>query len=246
LGGAAPVLAAIISYIGSQEERKARESGWANNPIAGGINSAATAGVGQSLGLLDQIQQGGGFGSFSNEQLMSDLPQLVNNLGPYYATAQGPAGPIRASDALTGMFGRQGLGGTDQYTANEQRAQQGVMGVVNELLNRGVSYEQLGQLPISNAFSNLTMDMYNPLNDLYAANATRYNAAAQPLLQSVATSNRQMLDPQEAMNMAAQGLNPATFGYTQDASGNWYSQPRIATGNPNGDFFALHGRCQVE
>ncbi|HXJ75537.1 MAG TPA: hypothetical protein VNM37_21960, partial [Candidatus Dormibacteraeota bacterium] len=244
-GAAAPIIAGIVSYLGAMEEKRAREAGYANNPIAGALNSAATQGVGQDLGLLDQIKQGGGFGAVPTDQLEQMLPQLVNQLGPYFSTAQGPKGPIRASDALTGMFGRPGLGGTEQYTQNENQAQQGVMDLVNELMGRGVTYEQLGQLPVSGNFVQQTMDMYNPLQDLYAGRKAEYDTAASPLLQSARQGAQQMLDPQEAMHMAAQGLNPATFGWQQDAQGNWVTSGLYNNATPENLFAAAQGSAPL-
>jgi hypothetical protein len=233
---AAPIIAAITSYIGNQEEMNARNAGYVNNPIKGGLYSAATQGVGRDLGLLDQIQQQGGLGNVGTQQLEQVLPGLLNNLMPYYATAQGGLGPIRASDTLTGGHGlvggtsAPGLGGADEYTAKFGQAQQGLYDVINTLMGRGVSYEQLGQLPgFSPDWSQRTLDVYNPLQDLYAGRKSEYDTQAQNLMQRFTASNRQLLDPQEAEHMASQGLNPATFGYTQDASGNWYSPPQVDT-----------------
>ena len=45
--------------------------------------------------------------------------------------------------------GSPGLQSVDEYTRNYQNAQSGIVGLVNELMKRGVTYEQLGQLPVS-------------------------------------------------------------------------------------------------
>jgi hypothetical protein len=179
------VIQGLTDYFSNEQETQARRSGYANNPIAGGLYSQATQGVGQDLNALNALQQQGGIAGATTAQLEQLLPGLINQLGPYFATAQGPAGPVRASDTVSGLFGRKGIGGATQYTANEAQAQQGVMDIVNTLLGRGVSYEELGQLPVSQAFTNSTMDMYNPLQELYAGRQAEYNAAAQPLLQSL-------------------------------------------------------------
>jgi hypothetical protein len=64
---------------------------------------------------------------------------------------QGGRGVVRASDS----------GGTHDpatYTANFNRAQSGLVRVVNELLWRGVSYEQLGALPVSGDWAMKSLD----------------------------------------------------------------------------------------
>jgi hypothetical protein len=73
---------------------------------------------------------------------------------PYHATTQGGRGVVRASDSA----GAGGAHDPATYTANFNRAQSGLVRVVNELLWRGVSYEQLGALPVSGDWAMESLD----------------------------------------------------------------------------------------
>ncbi|HXE88966.1 MAG TPA: hypothetical protein VN524_19430, partial [Hyphomicrobiaceae bacterium] len=249
---AAPIIAGITSYLSNSEEAKARNAGYTNNPIKGALYSNATAGVGGAQSILDALAGQGGIDQVSTADLEQILPSLTNLLMPYYATAEGGHGPIRASDTLTGGHGSviagntpPGLGGADQYTGNFTTAQSGLTDVVNALLKRGVSYEDLGKLPASGDWVQQTLDVNNPLQALYAARAPEYDAAAAPLLASARTAARQTLDPQEAMHMAAEGLNPATFGYSQDPQGNWGTSGLYNTATPANLFEAAQGSAPL-
>lgn len=195
LAGYIPVVGMVISgltdYFANQEAYQARASGAVNNPIRGALSSAATAGVGSDLGLLQQIQQAGGAGALPLDQLEAALPRLINQLGPSFATAQGGIGPIRASETATGT------GQAGQYTANLQQAEQGVGDILSNLLSRGVTYEQLGQLPVSQDWAQSTLDLNNPLGQLFQAGNWATNPQTQALLQS-----------------AQQGLPSLSYGLT--------------------------------
>src|SRR6185295_200608 len=93
-----------------------------------------------------------------------------------------------ASDTLTGgsgmtaSTGAKGLGGADQYSQNFAKSQQGLLAVVNELMKRGVPYSELGQLPISGDWAQSSLDMADPLQQLYAANAGKYDTKGNQIL----------------------------------------------------------------
>lgn len=181
----AVVAVILTSAISSSEEMKMRASGWWNNPIKGQLYSAATEGVQTANTILDNIDTVG-IQNISTEDLASALPTIVDSLKAYYATAQGGRGPIRASDTLTGGSGMtadsgaKGLGGTEQYTANAVRAQNRLSDVIKELMQRGVTYEQLGQLPVSGNYSLQSMDMGNTPSQMLLAspNLSRYESEA--------------------------------------------------------------------
>ncbi len=212
--GATPVvgtvMAAITSYLNNMEAQQAKNSGWLNNPIKGALSSSATAGVGNAQQILDQITVQG-LGTMPTEALLASVAPITNALLPYYATAQGGRGAIKASDTFTGGTGPAAstpLGGAEQYTANFTRAQQGLTGVVQELLKRGVSYEQLGATPVTNDWGQQTMDLANPLMDFY--NRGNYSGEGSRLLNPV--SAPQVADPSTidytAMDTWGNPLNP--------------------------------------
>lgn len=181
LGVAAIVVVAIVSYISAQEEHNARVSGWWNNPIKGQLYSSATAGVKTANDMLDQIDQAG-IQNVPTDSLMGALPTLANSLQNYYATGQGGKGPIRASDTVTGTLGQSGYTGDgmspEKYTGDFTRAQQRMEAIVDELLKRGVSYEQLGQLSLDFNPAFQSLDMSNPWEKYYSANANQWDTEA--------------------------------------------------------------------
>jgi len=94
-------------------------------------------------------------------------------------------GVIRASDTVTGLGGKPYTGdgaSPAQYTQNFTNAQDKMVAAVNELLRRGATYEELGQLPISNNWALNSLDASNPLQALYQGNAAKYDAEGQGLL----------------------------------------------------------------
>jgi hypothetical protein len=194
-GGLALPIAAftqmLTAAITQAEERNARASGWWNNPIKGGLYSGATSGVERAQGISDALSgTPGGIAGMSTDMLLRALPDMTNSLAPYYRTAQGGLGAIRASDTVTGGTGDMrnqpytGDGASpEQYTANFTRAQTGMTDLVKTLLGRGVSYEQLGQLPVTGDWADGSMDMANPLQDFYTRGNVggKYDAEAAQL-----------------------------------------------------------------
>lgn len=153
LGVAAVVVAAVTSWISANEESEARRSGWWNNPIAGQLYSSATAGVGSANKMLDRIDAAG-ISTIPTDTLMQGLPSIVDSLMPYYATAQGGAGALKAS----GTAGSPGAQSEAEYTANFTKARDRMEDIVDELLRRGVTWEQLGKLPVSYDWSLESLD----------------------------------------------------------------------------------------
>jgi hypothetical protein len=56
----------------------------------------------------------------------------------------------------------------DQYTQNFTNARQGVTGLVNELLRRGVPYEAIGQIPVTGDWTQQTLDAGNRPEEMLA------------------------------------------------------------------------------
>jgi len=187
LGAAAVPIAALTGWFSQNEEANARNSGWWNNPIKGQLYSNATAGVERANQIGSAITDAGGFPALSTDQLMQTLSPYMNAIRPYYETAQGGSGALRASDTVTGGSGGMKnqpytAGGTtspEQYVANFTRAQTGVTGLVQELLNRGVSYETLGELPMQ-SWEDPSLDLSNPLWDLMRSQGPPLAPGADP------------------------------------------------------------------
>jgi len=174
----APLIMALVSYLGAAEESHARHSGWWNNPIKGALYSNATAGVKGANDVLDQLAQTGGITKASTSDLEAAVTPLANLLLPYYGTGQGGARAIRASESA----GSPGTQSKAEYTGNFDQAQQGLVDVVNELLKRGVSYEDLGKLPVSGDWTQQTLDLNDPLRTLYAGNAAKFDPEGSQIL----------------------------------------------------------------
>lgn len=201
----------ITDTLSESERERIQNAGFVNNPIKGALYSGATAGVGAANKAFEPFA--GNLQGADTNALMQALTQGTNSLMPYYATATGGRGAIRASDTLTGGHGTtsdKALPGGDvnAYTQNAQKAQQSIMDTVNELMKRGVSYEQLGQLPVNGNWTNETLDANNPLNALYAANAAKYDPEGQQFL-----------------NSALQRTAPQQYFNAQGEGGNWETLP---------------------
>ena len=168
----AAIIQAVMDTIAQQDRERVANAGFTNNPIKGALYSASTEGVGKSQAALDAL--GSDYTGKDTWDLAQTLGTSLDSLLPYFATAQGGRGAIKASDSITGA-------GTDwsakantseqtpeQYTANFTQAQSGVSNLVKELLARGVPYEALGQLPISGDWSGESLDAGNRPQDMLA------------------------------------------------------------------------------
>jgi hypothetical protein len=184
---ALPVAAVVVfvtEVIANMERERIMDAGFTNNPIKGALYSASTEGLANANALLGSL--GGNLQGADTFDLANVITGGMNNLMPYFATAQGGRGPIRASDTLTGGHGSsksEPLPGGDlgAYQKSFEHASQGLAQVVNELLRRGVTYEQLGQLPVSQDWATQTLDAGNRPEDMYAMGGGRYDAEAAQL-----------------------------------------------------------------
>ncbi len=180
-GAAAPIIQAITGWLEESEAMKARESGWWNNPIKGELYSGATSGVADATSRFQAVSGGqGGLQGAPTDALVAALGGGMNSLIPYYQTKQGGVGAIRASDTVTGTLGQSGYTGDgmspEKYTQNFADAQQGMVGIVQELLNRGMTYEQLGKLPISGDWVQQGLDANQDyVNQSYQRDAGKYD-----------------------------------------------------------------------
>ena len=122
------------------------------NRVSAPLPNTSLTEVFADLGLAIQIFAGlGNLETVSTGTLLAAATAGSNALLPYYATAQGGRGVVRASDSA-------GTHDPAMYTANFNRAQSGLVRVVDELLRRGVSYEQLGALPVSGDWAMESLD----------------------------------------------------------------------------------------
>ena len=160
----AAVVQAITDSIAQMERERVANAGFTNNPIKGALYSSATDNMAKVNTLLGEIDARGGAAGLSTAEIADALVSASNGLMPYYATAQGGRGAIKASDTITGA-------GTDwaakpyeggqtpaEYTKNAEQAKEGIGALVQELLNRGVTYEQIGQLPVAGDWAQQTLD----------------------------------------------------------------------------------------
>ena len=168
----AAVIQAVMDTIAQQDRERVANAGFTNNPIKGALYSASTEGVGKSQAALDAL--GSDYTGKDTWDLAQTLGTSLDNLLPYFATAQGGRGAIKASDTITGAgsdwAAKPYTGGLppEQYTQNFTNAQSGVSNLVKELLARGVPYEALGQLPISGDWSGESLDAGNRPQDMLA------------------------------------------------------------------------------
>jgi hypothetical protein len=117
----------------------------------GALNPAATAGVDRANQIFASL---GNLETANTGTLLAAATAGSNALLPYYTTAQGRRGVVRASDST-------GAGGTQspaEHTANAERAKANLADVVSQLLRRGVTYEQLGRLPVSGDWAMESLD----------------------------------------------------------------------------------------
>ena len=241
---ALPVAALVIiaTDIASwSEERNNRSSGWWNNPIAGNLSSAMTSGIKQSNDLLDRVDAMG-VDNIPPDQLMQILPSLANNLQAYFATAQGGLGPITAKSSIQGLYGRRGTGGQNPAGALQElqdsynKANSRMERIVDSLLARGVTFEQLGALDLNFNPALQTYEMEDPFQRYYAPRAGEWNAYAneragglssylqsQPFGQS-GQYNGYELTPQGLIERSAFEGSTNTPGRIDPNTGQWIGQ----------------------
>ena len=173
----AAVIQAVMDTIAHQERSRVQNAGFTNNPIKGALYSQSTESVGNvNQSLADLLQGSGDLSKISEFDLANTLSSGMNNLMPYYATAQGGRGAIKASDTITGAgadwAAKPYEGGLTpgQYTQNFTNANQGMAQIVNELMRRGVTYQQLGQLPMSGDWAQASLDAGNTPQEMFERN----------------------------------------------------------------------------
>jgi hypothetical protein len=232
------VIAFLIDYFGNQEAQRMREAGFANNPILGNLYSNATAGV---AAANKELQQLGDLSKADTQALYGALPQLFGDIAPYYATAQGPAGGLKPSDIMEGIFGRPGIGGEAQYTKNFQQAQTGVEAIVGELLKRGVSYEDIGKIPLNFNPSAEGLNMGNPWLQYYG------NLPSHPNMPQLVMPG--VYAPPGGMGVVPSFTNPIEYtfeggssrGGLADQGGGLTNLMTAAYGGPAWEFLARMG-----
>ena len=189
IGAAAPVvgmvIAALTEYYNNQDKLDTLTSGRWNNPIKGRLSSAATSGIEQATDRLDAQD----LSTTPTDTLLADLPKILDDLLPYYATAQGGRGAIKASDTFTGGSGASKSAPSGDYGAYTQsftNAQTKLLDLVNTLLDRGVTYEELGAVPARGEWAEQTRDLSNPLDEYFRRGQATYEPEATSLIASMA------------------------------------------------------------
>lgn len=160
--------------------------------------------VGGDTNVVQQIQQAGGVGSIPTAALLPMLQDAINQSSVSYRTTQGPRGPVRASD-----------------TATRQASDRAVAQMVTELLQRGVSYEQIGQLPLSFNPAFQSLDMPIPWDAYYAAQAARWESEFPTIFGNTMGFSSSQLLP--AINM---------YGYGPEDAGSQFNTVTAAFGGP--------------
>lgn len=228
----AAVVQAVMDTVAQQERERTLNAGFYNNPIKGALYSASTAGVSGVNDLLKNL--GSDLSGKDTYELGQALSAGVNNLMPYYATAQGGRGAIKASDTITGagadwsakpyMEGQT----PEQYTALYQQAQQGVEQLVNELLKRGVTYEQLGQLPVNGDWGGGALSAGGLPENFYQMNQGKYDAEAAQLM-AKAREYRPMISGSPNPENAALAGDPANWAAPTQGLGipDWMQIPGL-------------------
>lgn len=160
--------------------------------------------VGDDTNVVQQIQQAGGVGNIPTAALLPMLQDGINQSSVLYRTAQGRRGPVRASDTVT-----------------RQASDQAVAQMVAELLERGVAYEQIGQLPLSFNPAFQSLDMPIPWDAYYAPQAARWESEFPAIFGNT-------------MGFSSSQLLPAIhmYGYGPEDAGSQFNTVTAAYGGP--------------
>jgi hypothetical protein len=160
--------------------------------------------VGADINVVQQIQHAGGVGNIPTAALLPMLQEGINQSMVLYRTAQGRRGAVRASD-----------------TGSRQAADEAIAQMVTELLRRGVSYEQIGQLPLSFNPAFQSLDMPMPWDAYYAPQAARWESEFPTIFGNTMGFSPSQLLP--AINM---------YGYGPEDAGSQFNTVTAAYGGP--------------
>jgi hypothetical protein len=185
LSVAAPIIIGIVGTLSQNEARRIRQAGYMNNPIAGNLYSNASRVMGSAKADLAKL---GPLEKANTADLAAALVSGSVGLQGYLSFGMGPAGPIAASSTLTGAFGREGAAGKDgfptiaRWQKDADDMKQGLANIAKELMARGVTYEQIGSLPVPQDWGSRGtkghggINAEDPLPRYYAANQQKYDA----------------------------------------------------------------------
>ena len=187
-------------------------------PSAGGVPYAAGgeyvlctlreggATVGGATNVVRQIQQAGGVVNIPTAALLPMLQDGINQSSVLYRTAQGRRVPIHVSDPVL---------------ARRPASDQAVAEMVTELLQRGVSYERIGQLPLNFNPAFQSLDMPIPWDAYYAPQAARWESEFPTIFGNTMGFSSSHLLP--AINM---------YGYGPEDAGSQFNTVTAAYGGP--------------
>jgi hypothetical protein len=179
--------------------------------------------VGGAPDVVQQIQQAGGVGNIPTAALLPMLQDGINQSSVLYRTAQGGRGAVRASDTLAGTLGDSGiaLDSREAFLGRRQASDQAVAQMVTELLQRGVSYEQIGQLPLNFNPAFESLDMPITWDTYYAPQAARWESEFPTIFGNTIGFGSSHLLP--AINM---------YGYAPEDAGSQFNTVTAAYGGP--------------
>ena len=231
-GGVAAVIAAIMDTYGEFQQTGELKSSGYNDPILAQLYSNATGGVSNANQLLGQYA--GGYGQATTNQLMNDLSAATQSLLPYFQTGQGGVKALRPS----GLLDTEGKQSSAEYTENFRQAQSQVNNLVKELFNRGLSYEQIGQIPAGLGWASQSLDAAGRPQEYYLRGKAGYEQTAPP--RSEVLKSRQILTRGQNVDPSAPGYEAKT---AWDDPDRYQPEYRIAAPeglNPNEQGFSPH------
>ncbi len=211
-GGVGAAITFLVDSLMEMEGTAKLKSGAYNNPIIGQLYSQATEGVNAAnQGLAPYA---GDYSQAGNLELLAQLQNATNAVLPYFQTAEGGVQALRPSDAA----GAPGTQSKDEYTQRFTQAKDQIAALTKELMSRGVTYEQLGQLGIDPRWTGLSLDAGGGPQEYYARERAKYAQTApgwDTLLQSPQIATR------------TQNVDPSAPNYQAPVS--WDEEPRYQT-----------------
>ena len=162
--------------------------------------------VGGVTSVVQEIQQAGGVGNIPTAALLPMLQDGINQSSRLYRTTHGGRGAIR------------------------QASDQAVAQTVTELLQRGISYEQIGQLPLSFNPAFQSLDMPIPWDAYYAPQAARWESEFPTIFGNTMGFSSSHLLP--AINM---------YGYGPEDAASQFNTVTAAYGGPIWTYLARLG-----
>lgn len=129
------------------------------NKLSGQVGPNAVGALNTGAGLFSNLD----YSTADTDSLIRALAGGANSLAPQYnaeGTGMGTSGSQTGVSRYVEGLKTADPAGYAQHVANQQAVQSGMVNAIKELMNRGVTYEQLGQIPLAfnPAFQSLAME----------------------------------------------------------------------------------------